>query len=291
LQRLLQSAVALRLLEWRGPDRYGLGALGAPVAGHAGLRAMIEHHAALYHDMHDPVALLRDQMPQSEMAAYWPYAQDAHSPGTRSWQDDKVARYSELMAASQPFVIDEVLAAYRFDGHQQVLDVGGGKGGFVRRLAAHASHLRLHLFDLPQVAGIAQEQIHQHGLGARIQTHGGDFLRDPLPRGADLVTLIRIAHDHPDADVLTLLKAIHQALPVGGTLLMAEPMAQAPGTQPLGDAYFHFYLLAMGSGRLRTPNELSQMMAQAGFTHIEEVPNAVPLQTQILVGRKSQCLP
>jgi len=59
----------------------------------------------------------------------------------------------------------------------------------------------------------------------------------------------------------------------------------------LGDAYFHFYLLAMGSGRLRTANELGHMMAQAGFTHIEAVPNAVPLQTQILVGRKSQCLP
>jgi demethylspheroidene O-methyltransferase len=103
LQRLLQSAVALRLLEWRGPDRYGLGALGAPVAGHPGLRAMIEHHAALYHDMHDPVALLRDQMPQSEMAAYWPYAQDAHQDGARSWQDDKVARYSELMAAFPAF--------------------------------------------------------------------------------------------------------------------------------------------------------------------------------------------
>jgi demethylspheroidene O-methyltransferase len=291
LQRLLQSAVALRLLEWRGPDRYGLGALGAPVAGHPGLRAMIEHHAALYHDMHDPVALLRDQMPQSEMAAYWPYAQDAHQDGARSWQDDKVARYSELMAASQPFVIDEVLAAYNFDAHQQVLDVGGGKGGFVRRLAQHARHLRLNLFDLPQVAAIAQQQIDQNGMGQRIQTHGGDFLRDPLPSGADLVTLIRIAHDHPDADVLTLLKAIHQALPVGGTLLLAEPMAQAPGQQPLGDAYFHFYLLAMGSGRLRTPHELGHMMAQAGFTHIEEVPNAVPLQTQILVGRKSQCFP
>jgi demethylspheroidene O-methyltransferase len=128
-------------------------------------------------------------------------------------------------------------------------------------------------------------------MGQRIQTHGGDFLRDPLPSGADLVTLIRIAHDHPDGDVRTLLKAIHQALPVGGTLLLAEPMAHAPGQQPLGDAYFHFYLLAMGSGRLRTPTELSQMMAEAGFTHIEEVPNAVPLQTQILLGRKSQCFP
>jgi demethylspheroidene O-methyltransferase len=87
------------------------------------------------------------------------------------------------------------------------------------------------------------------------------------------------------------LAAIYQALPVGGTLLLAEPMAQAPGQKPLGDAYFHFYLLAMGSGRFRTPHELSLMMAEAGFTHIEAVPNAVPLQTQILVGRKSQCLP
>ena len=44
----------------------------------------------------------------------------------------------------------------------------------------------------------------------------------------------------------------------------------------------------MYAGRLRTASELMSMMAQAGFTHIETVPNAMPLQTQILVGRKSR---
>ena len=39
------------------------------------------------------------------------------------------------------------------------------------------------------------------------------------------------------------------ALPPGGTLLLAEPMAGTPGAEPVGDAYFGFYLLAMGSGR------------------------------------------
>lgn len=292
LQRLLNSAVALRLLELRGVNRYGLGALGGPVAGHAGIRAMIEHHAVLYQDMQDPVALLRDQLPQGAMAEYWPYAASEPSEGaTRRWQEDKVSRYSDLMSSSQPFVVDEVLATYPFSEHKCVLDVGGGQGTFLSRLGKHAPQLQLRLFDLPQVAALAQENFSRQGLTGRAQACGGDFLRDTLPQGADLVTLIRVAHDHPDDHVRAILRAIHQALPVGGTLLLAEPMAQPPGEAPLGDAYFHFYLLAMGSGRLRTAEELMDMMAEAGFTNIEPVANPIPLQTRILVARKSKCLP
>jgi demethylspheroidene O-methyltransferase len=51
-----------------------------------------------------------------------------------------------------------------------------------------------------------------------------------------------------------------------------------------------FYLLAMGAGRLRTARELMAMMAEAGFSNLELVPNPMPLQTQILVGRKPQGL-
>jgi demethylspheroidene O-methyltransferase len=195
------------------------------------------------------------------------------------------------MSASQPFVVDEILASYRFDDHRCVLDVGGGQGTFLSRLSSHATHLQLRLFDLPEVAALARANFARQGLDQRAQVHPGSFLQDPLPQGADLVTLIRVAHDHPDADVRTLLAAIHQALPPGGTLLLSEPMAQEPGDTPQGDAYFHFYLLAMGAGRLRTPGELMAMMAEAGFAHLEVVPNHMPLQTQILIGRKCKGLP
>jgi demethylspheroidene O-methyltransferase len=73
LQRLLQSALALGLLNVRSQGRYGLGPLGAPVAGHAGIRAMIEHHAVLYQDMQDPVAMLQGPGQAGAMAQYWPY--------------------------------------------------------------------------------------------------------------------------------------------------------------------------------------------------------------------------
>ena len=42
-------------------------------------------------------------------------------------------------------------------------------------------------------------------------------------------------------------------------------MAGTPGAEPIGDAYFGFYLLAMGSGRPRTPSELRRLLREAGL--------------------------
>ena len=68
---------------------------------------------------------------------------------------------------------------------------------------------------------------------------------------------------------MTLLRAVAPRLPPGGTLLIAEPMAETPGAEAMGDAYFGFYLLAMGSGRPRTAREIAAARcASAGFARI-----------------------
>jgi demethylspheroidene O-methyltransferase len=294
LQRLILSAVALGLLERRSQGRFGLGPLGVPLAQHDGIGQMIEHNHLLYQDMQDPLQFLGNAW-RGGMADYWPYAHAKPVPAAAGPDLDKFTRYSELMAASQGFVVQEILSSYFFDEHRCVLDVGAGRGRFVSELAAHAPHLKFKMFDLPPVLALASENLQAKGLQDRVSLHPGSFLQDPLPEGADLITLVRVAHDHPDAVVLQVLQKAHDALPVGGTLLLAEPMAQSD--QEAGpadasvDAYFHFYLLAMGDGRLRSPQELSDLMKAAGFTHIERVANAMPIHTQILLGRKSKCLP
>ncbi|MBM3362540.1 MAG: methyltransferase domain-containing protein [Betaproteobacteria bacterium] len=306
VQRLLGSAISLGLIEQRG-QRYGLGPLGVPVAAHAGLRAMIEHNALLNSDLVDPLQLL-SRPESSGMHAYWPYptgdAADARpiadgvdavaTPPISQAQTfsqstqgaPQISRYSELMARSQRFLIEELLAAYDFTQHRRVLDVGGGQGGWVIALAQRVTHLQLHLFDLPGVAALARQRVAEAGLTQRISCTGGSFRSDALPEGADLITLLRVAHDHADEAVLELLTRIHQALPAGGQLLLAEPMAEPEGKPCASDAYFHFYLLAMGRGRLRTAGELSQLMRRAGFGAIRSIPNPVPLHGSLLLARK-----
>ena len=285
LQRLLLSAVSLGLLERRSRQRFGLGPLGAPVATHQGIAAMVEHNSLLYCDMAEPISFLRDAW-SGDMAAYWPYAHASSSAQMQQADVRHVARYSELMAASQTFVIEEMLRSMAFGQYRCVMDVGAGKGRFVAELAQQEKHLQFKLFDLPQVLALAQQSHGALHLRAQVAYHPGDFMQDTLPQGADLVTLIRVAHDHPDEVVCGILRKIFDALPVGGTLLLAEPMASESGDCQGSDAYFHFYLLAMGAGRLRTPGELCRMLTECGFVHVEQVPNAMPIHTRILIARK-----
>lgn len=279
--RLLDAAVSLRLVQRRSHGRYGLGVLGAPMAGNSALAAMVEHHTELYADLADPVALLRGNAGSARLSAYWPYAGE-QPPGVL--QAGQVDAYSALMSASQPLVAGEILDAWPVARHRCLLDIGGGEGRFLIQAAERAPDLRLMLFDLPAVAERAKGRLAQAGLLGRARASGGDFLKDPLPKGADLATLVRVVHDHDDERVLTLLRAVHAALEPAGTLLIAEPMAGTTGAEPMGDAYFGIYLWAMGRGQPRTREQLTALLHAAGFTGVRQIATRMPLQASILVA-------
>lgn len=275
---LLDAATSLRLVQKRSRDRYGLGPLGAALRGNPGVIAMIEHHKMLYGDLKDPIALLRGDT-DGALARYWPYATGA-APLTHA----TTAPYTTLMSASQPMITDQILSAYSFADHRCLLDVGGGEGTFISGIAARALSLRCILFDLPPVADAARERFAASGLASRAIAVGGSFLDDPLPEGADIISLVRVIHDHDDADVMTLLHAARRALPRNGTLLIAEPISGTPGAEAIGDAYFAFYLLAMGSGRPRTFEHLASMLQEAGFTSVQLKATPMPMLASVITA-------
>jgi len=283
LAHLLRAAAALRLLETRPGGRYGLGVLGAAVVDNPGLAALIEHHEHLYKDLAEPLALFAGQQRTSQMQDLWAYATSA-SPDTLESQD--VARYTELMSTSQTMVAEQVLGAYSMRDHSSLLDIGGGSGAFLTAVHQRWPHLTLTLADLPAVAEIAADKLREAGLAEAIHVVGADATRDALPRGADLVSLVRILHDHDEATVERLLATARETLAPGGTLLIAEPLADAPGAGPLIDAYFNVYLLAMGSGRPRRFDELEGFIRAAGFDSVNLLRTRIPLITSVLTARR-----
>ena len=279
--RLLGAAVSLHLVARRG-DRFALGPLGAAMVGNAAVTEMVRHHAMLYADLADPVRLLREGAgAATRLAGYWPYAAEARP---EDLGPERVGAYTALMAASQPMVAAEVLDAFDVRSCRCLLDVGGGGGGFLAAALGRAPALRGMVFDLPAVAGLAEARFARLGLAGQATCVPGDMHRDALPTGADLISLVRVAHDHDDSRVLALFRAIHRALPQGGTFLLAEPMAGMPGSERIGEAYFAFYLLALGSGQARTPDRLAAMLTEAGFTRVKPLRTANPLIASVLVA-------
>jgi demethylspheroidene O-methyltransferase len=278
---LLDAAVSLKLAQRRSRDRYGLGPLGAALLGNPGVIAMIEHHAMLYGDLRDPVSLLRGEQEAGELASYWPYAR---GPKPAALAHDAIAPYTALMSASQPMIAQQVLHAYSFRTHRCLLDVGGGDGSFLIAAGRQTPGLKLMLFDLPGVAGIARDRFASEKLGRPASVTEGNFLADALPQGADVVSLIRVVHDHDDDAVLNLFARVREALPKQGVLVIGEPISGLSGVDSVS-AYFNVYLHAMGSGRPRSFAALQKLLQQSGFAQIHLRATRIPMIASVVIAR------
>ena len=258
--------------------------------GNPAIAAFVAHHDLLYADLGDPVALLRGEA-ETRLSRFWPYA-SADRPAAREAVERRARRrsygaYSELMSQTQTLVAEDILDAYPFAPAPAAPRRRRRRRRFcsLRRRTARP-HLELTLFDLPPVAARARAKLAALGLSGRVDATGGDCFSDPLPRGADVVSLVRVLHDHDDESALVLLAAAHDALPPGGAVVVAEPMAGERGAEPMGDAYFGFYLLAMGRGRPRSSGEIATLLGKAGFGRARVLKTRNPLLVSALAARR-----
>lgn len=273
MQILLQAGAAMHLLRRKGA-RFALARRGAAFLAIPGLQDMVRHHSVLYGDLADPVAFIRGET-QPELARFWPYVFGASGP----MDPDVTARYSRLMADSQTLVADEALAHVSLKGASKLLDVGGGTGAFLRAVRARYPDLALALFDLPDVVA-------QAALPANVARHGGSFRTDPLPVGADVISLVRVLYDHADATVTALLAKVHAALPPGGRVLIIEPMSGGARPDPQTDVYFAVYTLAMQTGRTRSADEIATLLQAAGFEAVSKASGKRPYLARAIEARK-----
>lgn len=273
---LLQAGAALRLIRLR-KGLWHLSARGAAFLTVPGLEAMVRHHGAFYQDMADPVALLRGQS-ETALSRFWPYvfgAGGATDPAV-------TAIYSGLMADSQGLVAADTLGLCDFSKVRHLMDVGGGTGAFLRAIGAANPHLQMTLFDLPAVIAGARFG----PIADRVNIHPGSFRDDPLPVGADAISLVRVLYDHSDATVAALLAKVHQSLPPGGRIIISEPMSGGAHPDSATDVYFALYTMAMQTGRTRSAQEIATMLQAAGFVAVKSFPGFRPFVTSVVTASK-----
>ncbi|QZN97094.1 class I SAM-dependent methyltransferase [Symbiopectobacterium purcellii] len=162
---------------------------------------------------------------------------------------------------------DIVSALPEFPQAKTLLDVGGGPGMIAIGLTQRHPTLQGVVFDLPQTAAVAQENIIAAGLHSRLSTASGDFNTQPFATGyADIIWCSSFLHFVED--ISTCLAQLFNALTPGGVLVAVH--AEISPNQEDAAPVLPFYLPLMLRGRRVTrEGELASLLGDAGFSRVE----------------------
>ncbi|ADO75315.1 methyltransferase [Stigmatella aurantiaca] len=192
---------------------------------------------------------------------------------------EQVAGFEASMAAG----LGPILEVFRTHGGklwrpgQKLLEVGGGDGTLAARLLEEHAGLAVDVYNLPSTEGLVTHTREKHALGGRLGFVGGDFLREPLPRGYDAISFVRVLHDWPAETARALMKAAHAALPPGGRLLICEEFRTPE--RLAAQFFWSYFLMGVDScvSRLREVQFYLKALTDLGFQQPEVLPGPFEL--------------
>ncbi len=172
-------------------------------------------------------------------------------------------------------------------GVSRVLDVGGGSGVFSMAFVRAASGISSVVFDLPDVIPLTQGYVEAEGFSGRVTTMAGDYLRDELPAGFDLVFLSAIIHSNSAAENAALVRKAAAAVRGGGQVVVVDWMMNEARTEPpIGALFALNMLVGTQAGDTYTEAEIRDWMTRAGLS--ADVQRDAGTGQGIVIGRKAQ---
>jgi cyclopropane fatty-acyl-phospholipid synthase-like methyltransferase len=165
---------------------------------------------------------------------------------------------------------------FDFSPYHHLLDLGGGSGVYSIEACRQNPELRATVFDAPNVCAVTREFVEKAGLADRIDTVGGDFTRDPLPGGADVVLLCGNLHAYDSDTARLVIQKAYDVLPSGGGMILCDYMINAERTGPAVSAFLSVSLCFRGgTGKVHDAGEFRAYLEAAGF-RVEKVEEFVP---------------
>jgi len=198
--------------------------------------------------------------------------------GSRVWEylaghPDDGERFARGMANISALENEVIVGAYDFSPFRVVIDVGGGRGGFIADILRANPGLRGVLYDEPHVVSRSTD-LQESGVADRCQIVPGNFF-ESVPDGCDVYVLKRVLDGWDDDDALRILRVCRQAIPSHGRLLTIHPLVSKTVPYSRKDVAIlttDMGMLAGGRGRERTEGEFRDLYIKAGFTLNRVIP-------------------
>jgi SAM-dependent methyltransferase len=163
---------------------------------------------------------------------------------------------------------------------QRVLDLAAGSGVWSVPFAQRSKEVRVTAVDWPGVLPATRRVTERLGVGGQYKFVGGDLGEADFGSGYDLATLGHIPHSEGAAESQKLLGKVFRALAPGGTIAIAEFLANDNRTGPPMAMLFAVNMIVnTDEGDTFTVPEIFGWLTAIGFSEprLLEVPSPSPL--------------
>lgn len=160
----------------------------------------------------------------------------------------------------------------------RVLDIGGGSGSWVIALAQADPDLSATVFELPEVAAVAEERLRASGFSSRIDVQHGELLTGELPRGYNAFLLANVVHYFTPDTNHEILRKIRATADPGARLLVADFWTDASHTQPVPAALMAGeFAVHLNDGDVYSVEEGVTWLEATGWKFTGHLPLAGPI--------------
>jgi ubiquinone/menaquinone biosynthesis C-methylase UbiE len=162
----------------------------------------------------------------------------------------------------------------------RVLDLAAGSGVWGIALAQASARVRVTAVDWPAVLPVTRRVAQRHGVIDRFTFIEGDLVMADFGRDHTIATLGHILHSEGEERSRRLIRKTFDALAPGGTIAIAEFIANEDRTGPEGAMIFAVTMLVnTDAGDTFTFQEMSAWLTEAGFVNVRlfDAPGPAPL--------------
>lgn len=155
---------------------------------------------------------------------------------------------------------------------KSILDIGGGSGCFCMAFLDRKPELKTTVYDLPNVIPISKNIVEKEGFSGRIDHYSGDYTKDELPTGFDLIFLSAIIHINSFESNQELVKKCYNSLNANGKIIIQDWIMNDAKTEPAQGALFSINMLVtVEEGDCYSESEVKSWFNHAGFSEYRKV--------------------
>jgi len=189
-------------------------------------------------------------------------------PERPSFSEEELVKGVELMADIERVFAQEavniLLELPEFPSFQKMLDLGGGPGLIGMAIVDAHPEMKGVIFDLPPVVKEAEKFIEEYEMKDRMEVLGGDFNRDSIGEGYDLVWASGVFQFAVDID--SVVRKVYDALNPGGVFVSLMPFGLShERTKPESTVLSLLSMALMGQEFEINQEYVSDSMLRVGF--------------------------